>query len=90
MLFGIAHGVLALPAPGVPAHVHQILFGLPAQLLSGLGGVCVAGSQVAGAAVHDLVGQLQVVGFLKGLDHIQHGVAGAGAQVEDFPAQCFS
>ena len=54
LVLGVTHGVLALPAPGIPAHIQQGLFGLPAQLLSGLAGLCVAGGQVAGTAVNDL------------------------------------
>ena len=64
----IALGIGALPVPGVPAHIGEGLFRLPAQDRGTLGGVGVAGGDVAGAAVHDLVGHGHAVGGLKGLD----------------------
>ena len=82
-LFPVALGVLALPVPGIPAHVGQGLLCLPAQDLCALGGVCIAGCDVAGAAVGDDIGHIHVVHFHEGVHHIQHAVARAGAQVED-------
>ena len=57
-LYVIAVGVFALPIPGVPAHICKALFCLPAEDLSALSGICIAGGNVAGATVYDLVGEL--------------------------------
>ena len=54
----VAVGVFALPVPRVPAHIGKALFGLPAEDLSALSGICIAGGNVAGATVYDLVGEL--------------------------------
>ena len=86
-LLTVAHGIAALPAPGIPAHIHQGLLCLPAQLFCGLGRIGIAGCQIAGAAVNDLVWQIQAIGLVEGLHHIQHAVADAGAQVEYVTAQ---
>ena len=46
----VAGGVVLLPVPAVGAHVLDAIFGHPAQLPLGLGGVGVALGDVAGAA----------------------------------------
>ena len=51
-----------------------------------LGGIGIAGGQITRAAADDLIGQGQLIGFFKGLDHIKHAVTGAGAQIKDFAA----
>ena len=56
------------------------------ELLCALGGVCVAGSQVAGAACLNLIRNRHVVSLFKGVHHVQHAVAGAGTQVKDLGA----
>ena len=89
ILFAVTVGIFPLPVPGVTAHIHEGLFGLPAQNLCTLGRIGIAGGDVTGTAVNDLVGQLQTVGLVEGLDHIQHGIANAGAQIEHFTALVF-
>ena len=54
----IAVGVFALPVPRVPAHIGKALFCLPAEDLRALSGICIAGGNVAGATVYDLIGEI--------------------------------
>ena len=79
----VAVGVVLLPVPAVGAHVLDAVFGHPAQLPLGLGGVGVAFGDVAGAAGLDDVGQLFAAGLFKGVQHVHDAVALAGAQVAD-------
>ena len=67
----------------VGAHVLNAVLCHPAQLVLGLGGVGVALSDIAGAAGVDDVGDLLAAGLFKGMEHFQHAVALAGAQVAD-------
>src|SRR5699024_5923589 len=89
MVLYSANEVLRLPSPGNTSHIHQVLLCLPAQTSSALGRICIAGSQLAGASLHDLIRNLHAVGLFKCLDHIQHAVTNTGAQVEHFAAQVF-
>ena len=74
---------MGLPVPGIPAHVFQIEFCLPAEEFGALVGAGIDGGQVSGTAGRDLIGNGDAVDTLKGLDHVEHAVAGAGAEVED-------
>lgn len=79
----VAGGVVFLEVPGVAAHVVDVAGGAPAQLGLRLGGVAVAGGDVARAAWLDGVGHVQPVRLLKGVHHVEHRVAVACAQVVD-------
>ena len=72
-----------MPAPGVPAHICQCLLCLPAQLLRTLSRICIAGGQVAGSAIGDLIRHRHLVDGSKGVYHIQHAIAGAGSQIKN-------
>src|SRR5699024_11515880 len=52
----IAVGVILLPVPAVGAHIFDAVLSHPVQLPLGLGGVCIALCDVAGAARVDDVG----------------------------------
>ena len=67
--------------PAITAHIVDAAAGLPAKLTLGLGSVCVALGNVAGTAGGDLIVHLPAAGLLEGMNHVQHGVALAGAQV---------
>ena len=82
ILFFVPVGVHSLPAICVAAHIRQLVLSLPAQDLLCLGGIGVAGGDVTGTAVYDLVGNGSARGRLKGIDDIQHRVAVARADVE--------
>ncbi len=73
----IAVGVGALPTPAVGAHALDAVLGL------GLGGVGVAGGDVAGAAGLDSVGNVDAGCGHEGVHQLEHGGALAGAQVVD-------
>ena len=64
----VAVGVIALPTPGIAAHVVQRLFRLPAKQLFGLGGVRVAAGHIARPAVYDDIGNPDAVDTLEGID----------------------
>ena len=78
----VAVGVLLLPVPAVGAHLLDAVLSHPAQLVLGLGGVCVALGDIAGAARVDDVGDLLAAGLGEGVDDIQHAVTLAGAQID--------
>jgi hypothetical protein len=79
-------GTADLPVPGVAAHVLQRAGGLPAEQAGGLVGPGVAGGDVPGAARHDAIRHRAATGGGKGVDHLQHAVALAGAEVDDVEA----
>jgi hypothetical protein len=87
IFISITRGVAALPAPGVAAHVGEGVSGLPAEDVFRLGGVGVDGGEVARAARADHVGDGHAVDLGEGLDHVEHAVADAGAEVEDLAAR---
>ena len=88
MLLGVgeAVGVVALPVPAIAAHVRDVVLGLPAHHALGLGGIAPVGSDVAGAALADHVGQLLATSLGEGGDDLEYRGAGAGAQVKDLDA----
>ena len=83
---GEAVGVVALPVPAIAAHVRDVVLGLPAHHALGLGGIAPVGSDVAGAALADHVGQLLATSLGEGGDDLEYRGAGAGAQVKDLDA----
>ena len=82
LIFSITHRVFTLPVPGITNHVVQILLCSPAQQLLALGRISIAGGDITGTAAHDLIRQIQTVGTIECLDHIQYRAALAGAKVE--------
>ena len=58
-LVAVALWILALTVPGIPAHIGQISFCLPAEDCLALGRVRIAGGDITGAAGRDLAGKLQ-------------------------------
>ena len=85
-VFTVSHGIFALPIPGIPNHIVQILLGLPTQHLFALGGISIAGCNVTRATLYDLVGQISSVGSVECFHHIQNGATLAGTQIEHFAA----
>ena len=82
-LFGfVAQGVIALPVPGIPAHIRQGLFRLPQQLFLALAGVGIAGGDIAGAALCYPIGHLYLIDLLEGVHHFQHAIALAGGDID--------
>ncbi len=73
--------VQGLPAPCIAHHLLQPADGLPVQIALRLGGVGEAGGDVAGAPGRYAVRNRLATGSLEGLDHLEHAVAFAGAQV---------
>lgn len=57
-------GILVLPVPTIPAHFLNAALCTPAQLLPRLGGIRVAGGDVAGTAGCDGIGYFDAVGLL--------------------------
>ena len=57
--------------------------GLPVKFAGGLGGIGVAGGDVAGAARQDAVGDMDAGAALEGVYHVEDRVAFAGAEVVD-------
>ena len=55
-----------------------------------LGRIGIAGGDITGPPWRDLIFDLDAVGFLESLDHIEHAVADAGSEIEDFRAGMFS
>lgn len=74
-LISVALGIIALPVPGVKAHIGQGFLGFPAKRRSALVRRSIAGSDVAGTAVNDLIRRRNTVDRLKGIDHIQNTAA---------------
>ena len=72
--------------PGIPAHIRQRVLCLPAQQRCALFGIGIAGSDITGAAVRNDIGNCHTVDLDKGIDHIQHRVAGTGAQIKHLAA----
>ena len=56
------------------------------QQFLGLGRVGIAGGDIARAAGSNAIGNLNAVGLFESLDHVQHTVAHAGAQIDDLAA----
>ena len=79
----VAIGVVLLPVPAVGAHLLDAVLSHPAQLVLGLGGVGVALRDITGAARVDYIGDLLTAGLGESVDHIQHAVALASAQIAD-------
>ena len=79
----IAVGIHRLPLPGGGAHLLDAVLGGPAQYVSGLGRVGVAGGDIARTAGVHRVGQRLAAGFFIGVENIHHAVALAGTQVAD-------
>ena len=78
--------ILTLPVPTVTAHFFNAVLGFPAEFGFGLGGVAVAGGDIAGTAGLDAIGDFHTVDFLKGGDYVQNGIAVAGTDVIDSEA----
>lgn len=72
--------------PRAAAHVFQRADRRPAQIPAGLGGVGVAGGDVARAARLDPAGHIPPAGLLEGAHDLQHAVAAPGTQIEGMPA----
>ena len=79
----VALGVLALPVPAVADHLVDAVLRLPAQLGLRLGGVAVAGGDVAGTTGLDAVGHLDAVDPNEGLHHIEDAVAVTRSNIID-------
>ena len=75
--------IVLLPVPGVAAHILDAVFSLPAQFALGLGGIAVAGGNVARTAGLDAVGHVDAVDLDEGLHHVEHGIAVTGADIVD-------
>ena len=80
---------MALPVPAVAAHFVNAVLSFPAQLTLGLAGIAPALGNIAGAARVNDIGQLLAAGLAECMNHIQHTVAVAGAQVADEQAGLF-
>ena len=83
LLSVVTHGVLGLPVPGVAAHFIQTELSFPAQNVSALLGTCIDHTQIARAALGNLIGNSLTGNTLKSLHHVQHAVAGTSTQIED-------
>ena len=79
----VAVRVVALPVPGVRAHVVERLGGGPAEDFLCLCGVGVNRGEIARAARCDDVSQIAPAGFGVGFDHFQNGNAVARTEVEN-------
>src|SRR5699024_194325 len=77
----VAVRVVLLPAPVVGAHGVDAAFCLPAERFHGVGGDGVAGGGVTGTAIGHCAGDFLTAGFTEGVDHVEHAVALAGAEV---------
>mmetsp|Transcript_1210 Transcript_1210/g.2838 ORF Transcript_1210/g.2838 Transcript_1210/m.2838 type:complete len:388 (+) Transcript_1210:157-1320(+) len=86
----IAVGIVGDPFPRGRAHILEAPFRLPAEEILRLGRVRVHHGHVSRASWRNLVGDGLATRLLKGLDHVQHRVARAGAQVDDKGARLFS
>ena len=82
-LFGfVAPGVIALPVPGILAHIRQGLFRLPQQLFLALAGVGIAGGNIAGATLCYPIEHLYLIDLLEGVHHFQHAIAPSGGDID--------
>eukprot|EP00406_Dinophysis_acuminata_P051647 CAMPEP_0179310026 /NCGR_PEP_ID=MMETSP0797-20121207/51953_1 /TAXON_ID=47934 /ORGANISM="Dinophysis acuminata, Strain DAEP01" /LENGTH=236 /DNA_ID=CAMNT_0021019745 /DNA_START=142 /DNA_END=849 /DNA_ORIENTATION=- len=75
--------VLRLPLPRAVAHVLECTLRRPTEVGLGLRGIGDHASEVTGTALAYLVGDRLPGRLLEGLDHLEDGVALAGAQVVD-------
>ena len=71
---------------GIPAHILQRFFRLPAQKLFGFGRIGVVYRDIAGTARGDHIRYRDFVYAGKGTDHVQYGIPVAGAEVDDLGA----
>ena len=78
--------VIALPSPGICAHLPDSVLSLPAKLFLSLCGIGVAGCDVARAAWFDHIWDLDAGSSLEVLYDIQNAVAFSGSQVVDAKA----
>ena len=85
-LFLIPIRVIALPSPGICAHLPDSVLSLPAKLFLSLCGIGVAGCDVAGAACFDHLWDLDTGSGFEILYDIQNAVAFSGSQVVDAKA----
>lgn len=73
--------IVALPAPGIDTHGIHVSRGAPVEQFGRKSGIGVAGGNITGAARRQLVRNRATAGLFKGLDDIEHAVAGPGAEV---------
>ena len=66
-------GIVLLPVPAVATHLLDAELCLPSELLLGLGGIAVAGGDVARTARLDGVGHVDTVDLDESLHHIDDG-----------------
>ena len=76
--------VLALPVPGIAAHVVEGELSFPAELALCARRVGKADVAVAGAAGRNYIWQLSAAGALVGVENVEHRRALAGTEVVDF------
>ena len=79
----ITVGVVRLPIPRIAHHILQGMHGVPTKLRLSLGRIGIAGRDIAGTAIHNTVRNSDLVDAAEGLDHIQHAVSDARAQIEN-------
>ena len=88
--FSVSVWVQRLPVPAVAAHILKVIVRRPAEHIFALLRTAVADVDIAGAPAHDSVRHAQAVCLLKGVHHVEHAVADAGAEVKHaFAAMAF-